>query len=190
VVVADDDPLTRMDIKSALQQGGLQVLGEAEDGRQAIDLARSLRPDLVILDVMMPNVDGLTAARSIRDERLSAVLLLTGYAQDQQMLERADTAGVLGFLNKPYRNEDLLAACSIAVGRFREREQLESEIEDLKDKMEARKLVGRAKALLMEKYNLTEREAFYRIQNKSQLLQKPPHEIAKAIITASELGVT
>jgi response regulator NasT len=115
-------------------------------------------------------------------------MLLTGYA-DNEMVARADAAGVLAYVRKPYRKEDLMPSIAIAMGRHRERRVLETEIDALKEKMEARKIVGRAKALLMERYNLTEREAFYRIQTKSQMLQKPAHEIAKAIIMASELGV-
>ena len=188
VVIADDDPLTRLDLRHSLEGLGLRVLGEAEDGRQALTLARTLRPDLMILDIMMPQMDGLETARLVRNEHLAAVVLLTGYAE-QDMIARADAAGVLAYLRKPFRPEELGPALAIALGRHRERQALESDLESLKEKMEARKLVGRAKAILMERHNLTEREAFYRIQAQSQSLQKPAHEIAKAIITASELGM-
>ena len=188
VIIADDDPLLRMDLRITLEELGHRVVGEAEDGRQAVVLARALRPDLLIMDVMMPQMDGLAAARVVRQEELAPVMLLTGYAQ-QEMIESADAAGVFAYLRKPFRKEDLPPALTIALGRHRERRHLQSEVEDLKEKMEARKVVGRAKALLMERYNLTEREAFHRIQAQSQSLQKPPHEIAQAIITASEMGV-
>jgi len=188
VVIADDDPLTRLDLRHSLEDLGLRVLGEAEDGRQALSLARTLRPDLMILDIMMPQMDGLEAARLARSEHLAAVVLLTGYAEED-MIAKADAAGVLAYLRKPFRPSDLGPALAIALGRHRERQALESDVESLKEKMEARKLVGRAKALLMERHDLTEREAFYRIQAQSQSLQKPAHEIAKAIITASELGM-
>jgi AmiR/NasT family two-component response regulator len=188
VVIADDDALIRLDLRITLEEMGHRVIGEAEDGRQAVSLARTLRPDLMILDVLMPQMDGLDAARLIRSESLAPVMLLTGYAEDE-MVARADAAGVLAYLRKPFRKEDLGPALAITLGRFRERRQLESEVEALKDKMEARKVVGRAKAMLMERYNLSEREAFHRIQAQSQSLQKAPHEIAQAIITASELGV-
>lgn len=188
VLIADDEPLTRLDLRVVLQELGVDVIGEAEDGKQAIELSRSLRPDLVIMDVMMPQMDGVEAARVLREQRLAPVMLLTGYADDA-MVARADAAGVLAYVRKPFRKDDILPSIAIAMGRHRERRVLESEIDALKEKMEARKIVGRAKALLMERYNLTEREAFYRIQTKSQMLQKPAHEIAKAIIMASELGV-
>jgi len=188
VVIADDDPLTRLDLRHSLESLGLRVLGEAEDGRQALALTRSLRPDLLILDIMMPQMDGLEAARLVRSEQLAAVVLLTGYAEED-MIAKADAAGVLAYLRKPFRPEELGPALAIALGRHRERQALESDVESLKEKMEARKLVGRAKAILMERHGLTEREAFYRIQAQSQTLQKPAHEIAKAIITASELGM-
>jgi len=188
VVFADDDPLTRLDLRHSLEGLGMRVLGEAEDGRQALALARSLRPDLLLLDIMMPQVDGLEAARVARDEHLAAVVLLTGYAEED-MVQKADEAGVLAYLRKPFRPEDLGPALALALGRHRERLALEAQIEDLQGKMEARKLVGRAKALLMERHNLSEREAFYRIQTQSQTLQKPAHEIARAIITASEMGI-
>lgn len=188
VVIADDDPLTRLDLRHGLESLGLRVLGEAEDGKQALELARALHPDLMILDIMMPRMDGLEAARLARHEQLAAVVLLTGYAE-QDMIAKADAAGVLAYLRKPFRTEELGPTLAIALGRHRERRALEADVENLKETMEARKIVGRAKALLMERHNLTEREAFYRIQAQSQSLQKPAHEIAKAIITASEMGL-
>lgn len=188
VVIADDDPLTRLDLRHSLEALGATVLAEAEDGRQAVALTRALRPDLVILDIMMPQMDGLEAARVLRGESLAAVVLLSSYAEED-MVAQADAAGVMAYLRKPFRQEDLGPAIAIALGRHRERQGLEADVETLREKMEARKIVGRAKALLMERYNLSEREAFHRIQAQSQNLQKPAHEIAQAIITASELGL-
>jgi AmiR/NasT family two-component response regulator len=188
VLVVDDEPITRMDLRVTLEATGVEVVGEAGDGKQAVEMSRSLHPDLVIMDVMMPNMDGLDAARVLKQEHLAPVVLLTGYAEED-MITRADAAGVIAYIRKPFRKEDLVPAMSIALARHREREDLEREIDALKEKMEARKVVGRAKALLMERYNLTEREAFHRIQDKSQTMHKPAHEIAKAIIIASELGV-
>ena len=188
VIIADDEPLTRLDLKATLEALGHRVIGEAEEGRQVVALARSLRPDLVILDIMMPGLSGLEVAQALYQENLAPVILLTGYAEDD-MVARADAAGVLAYLRKPFRKEDLPPAIVLALGRHRERRLLTEEIESLKDKIEARKLMGRAKALLMERYNLTEREAFHRIQSQSQTLQKPPQDIARAIITASEIGL-
>jgi response regulator NasT len=188
VILADDDPLIRLDLKATLEDLGHRVVGEAEDGHQAVALTRSLRPDLVILDVMMPQMNGLDAAQVLHREQLAAVILLTGYAEED-MIARADDAGVLAYLRKPFRREDLPPAIVLALGRHRERRSLADEIASLKDKIEARKLMGRAKALLMERHNLTEREAFHRIQSQSQSLQKPPQDIARAIITASEIGL-
>lgn len=188
VILADDDPLIRLDLKSTLEELGHRVIGEAEDGKQAIALASSLKPDLAILDIMMPGLSGLDAAQAIYTNQLSAVILLTGYTEED-MIARADNAGVLAYLRKPFRKEDLPPAIVLAMGRHRERLSLAEEIVSLRDKIEARKLMGRAKALLMERDNLTEREAFHRIQSQSQNLQKPPQEIARAIITASEIGL-
>jgi AmiR/NasT family two-component response regulator len=188
VLIVDDESLTRMDLRVSLESLGVDVVGEADDGKQAVDLARSLRPDLVVMDIMMPQMDGLEAARIMRYEQLAPVVLLSGYGEED-MVDRADAAGVMAYLRKPFRQEELVPTMAMALGRHRERQGLEREIDELKEKMEARKIVGRAKALLMEKYNLTEREAFHRIQSKSQTMQKPAHEIAKAIIMASELGV-
>ncbi len=188
IIIADDDPLTRLDLSHALRGLGMTVLGEAEDGRHALALARSLRPDLLILDIMMPQMDGLEAARVARTEQLGAVMLLSGYAEED-MIAQADAAGVLAYLRKPFRADELAPAIAISLGRHRERQALETDVEDLREKMEARKVVGRAKAILMERHQLSEREAFYRIQAQSQTLQKPASEIARAIITASEMGI-
>ncbi|MBV9850107.1 MAG: response regulator [Armatimonadetes bacterium] len=188
VIIADDEPLTRLDLKATLEELGHRVIAEADEGRQAVALTRTLRPDLVILDIMMPGQSGLEVAQALYSENLAPVILLTGYAEED-MIARADAAGVLAYLRKPFRKEDLPPAIVLALGRHRERRLLAEEIESLKDKMEARKLMGRAKALLMERYNLTEREAFHRIQSQSQTLDKPPQEIARAIITASEISL-
>ncbi len=144
VVIADDDALTRLDLRLALEEMGHRVIGEAEDGQTAAALARTLRPDLLILDIRMPHLSGLDAARLARHDNLAPVVLLTGYA-DEEMLAQADAAGVVAYLRKPLRPEDLPPAIAIALGRFRERRALEAEVAALRETMEARKVVGRAK---------------------------------------------
>ncbi|GAB4467453.1 MAG: response regulator [Armatimonadaceae bacterium] len=187
VLIADDDPIVRMDLRTLVTQLGHTVIGEAENGTQVLALARSLRPDLVLLDVLMPALSGLDVARLLAAEGLAAVLLFTGVT-DYEIIRQLDECGAMGFLSKPLRDTDLRFAIPIAVARFRERVALQNEIRSLNERMEARKLVGRAKAILMEQHRLSEREAFRRIQGQSQALNKPAHEIAQAIITASELA--
>jgi two-component system, response regulator PdtaR len=191
VLIVDGDPVARTDLRALLTQLGHSVVGEAESGGQALALTRALRPDLVLMDVLLPALSGLEVARALAAERLSAVLLFTGAtgATDDDTIEAADGTGAMGFLTQPLRPGDLRAAIPIAISRFRERLELEDELRDLNERMEARKLVGRAKAILMERHGLTERDAFRRIQTQSQTLSKPAHEIARAIITASEMAL-
>lgn len=186
LVIADDEPLVRLDLRQLLAGIGHTVVGEAENGEQALALARSLRPDAVILDIVMPHLGGVEVARALVAERLAAVLMLSGYPEPE-MIRRANEAGALAFISKPFRREHLEPAIPIAIARFRELVALENEVRSLNERMEARKLVGRAKAILMERQGLPEREAFRRIQSHSQALGKPVHEIAQAIITASEI---
>jgi two-component system, response regulator PdtaR len=188
VLIADDNPTIRMDLRTLLTQFGHIVVGEAESGGQALSLARSLRPDVVLVEIVLPALSGLEVTRVLTAERVSAVLLLTG-ASDEDILSHVDDCGAMGFLSKPLRPTDLRAAIAIALARFRERIALEDEVKSLGERMEARKLVGRAKAILMERHNLSEREAFRRIQTQSLTLNKPVHEIARAIITASEMAL-
>ena len=187
LLIADDESLVRLDLRRLLTEMGHEVVGEAENGQQALGLARSLRPDAVILDLVMPHLSGVAVARTLLAERVAPVLVLTGYPQTEN-IEQANEAGVLAFLAKPFRREDLEPAIAIVLSRFREMVALENEVQNLNERMEARKLVGRAKAILIEQHGLAEREAFRRIQAQSQTLGKPVHEIARAIITASEIG--
>jgi response regulator NasT len=188
LLIADDEPLVRLDLRDLLTRNGHTVVGEASSGEEALALARSLRPDAVILDVVLPHhLSGLDVARALGGGRIAPVVVVTGHA-NPEVVEKANEAGVLGFLCKPFRPEDLLPAIAIAIARFQELVALESEIRSLSERMEARKLVGRAKALLMERHGLQEREAFRRIQAQSLATGRPVHEIAQAIITASEIG--
>jgi AmiR/NasT family two-component response regulator len=188
VVIADDDAVIRMDLRAMLEEIGHEVVGEADNGETACYLARSLKPDLVILDIMMPKVSGLEAASIINQERLAPVLLLTAYSE-APMIERATEAGVLAYLVKPFRRQELQPAIEIAIARYRELSALEGELDSLQDQMETRKIVGKAKAILMERQGLAEREAFRRLQAQSLSLNKPLREIADAIILADEMNV-
>jgi two-component system, response regulator PdtaR len=188
VLIADDDAVIRMDLKAMLEEIGHSVVGEADNGETACYLARSLKPDLIILDIMMPKMSGLDAASAINQERLAPVLLLTAYSE-APMIEQATQAGVLAYLVKPFRKQELQPAIEIAVSRYRELAALEGELDSLQDQMETRKIVGKAKAILMERHGLAEREAFRRLQAQSLSLNKSLREIADAIILTDELNV-
>jgi AmiR/NasT family two-component response regulator len=188
VLIADDDVVIRMDLKAMLEELGHEVAGEADNGETACYLARSLKPDLVILDVMMPKMNGLEAAAAISSERLAPVLMLTAYSE-APMIEEATKAGVLAYLVKPFRKQELQPAIEIALARYRELAALEGELDALQEQMEARKIVGRAKAILMDRNGLSEREAFRRLQAQSLALSKSLREIADAIILTDEMNV-
>jgi len=187
VLIADDEPLIRMDLRGMLEEIGHEIIGEADNGSDACFMARSLKPDLVILDIMMPKMTGLEAASVINKERLAPVLLLTAYSE-ASMVEQATEAGVLAYLVKPFRKQELVPAIEIALARYRELMALEGEIESLQDQMETRKQVGRAKSILMEKFDLTEREAFRRLQAQSLSASRSLKEVADAIIMADEMN--
>jgi AmiR/NasT family two-component response regulator len=187
VLIVDDDPIVRLDLKNQVKAIGHSVAGEADSGSQALTLARNLRPDVVLLDIVLPHLSGIEVARTLTLERVAPVIIFTGSA-NSEVAAQAYSAGVMGFLSKPLRSSDLGPIISIAIARFAEMMALENEVKNLNARMEARRLVGRAKAILMEKQGLVERDAFRRIQAQSLALGKPVHEIAQAIITASELS--
>lgn len=186
IVIADDEPIIRMDLKTLLEEMGHNVVGEAADGQKALELARSLKPDVVIMDIKMPVMDGLDAAKIIAEEKIAPVVLLTAYSQ-KDLIERAKEAGVFGYLVKPFQESDLLPAIEIAIARYLEMQELESTVGDLQSKLETRKLVDRAKGILMDKRKLTEAEAFRLIQQQSMNQRKSMREIAEAIIIAHEI---
>jgi AmiR/NasT family two-component response regulator len=188
VLIADDDVVIRMDLKAMLEELGHEVAGEADNGETACYLAKSLKPDLIILDVMMPKMNGLEAAAAISSERLAPVLMLTAYSE-APMIEEATRAGVLAYLVKPFRKQELQPAIEIALARYKELSALEGELDALQEQMEARKIVGRAKAILMDRNGLSEREAFRRLQAQSLALSKSLREIADAIILTDEMNV-
>jgi len=186
IVIADDESIIRLDLKKMLEEMGHMVVGEASDGQKALELTRSLKPDIVILDIKMPVMDGLDAAKTIDDEKLAPVVLLTAYNQ-QDLISRAKEAGVFGYLVKPFKESDLAPAMEIAISRYIEMQALESQVGTLQEKLEARKLIDRAKGILMDKYKLTETEAFRRIQLQSMNTRKSMKEIAEAIIIAQDI---
>ena len=186
LVIADDESLIRMNLKETLVGLGYLVVGEAGDGVSAITLARQLQPDLVIMDIKMPKLDGIQAAEVLTQERIAPVLLLTAY-NDRELVERARDAGVVAYLVKPFREPDLLPAVEIAMARFAELRALDKQVGDLKEAMETRKIVERAKGLLMETQGLSEAEAFRRIQQLSMNTRKPMKEIAQALLLANQI---
>jgi two-component system, response regulator PdtaR len=187
VVIADDESIIRLDLKETLQRMGYEVVGEAGDGRTAVELVRQHRPDLAVLDVKMPELDGVDAAKEIAREKLAPVLLLTAYSQED-LVRRAMEAGVFAYVVKPFTESDLRPAIAIAIGRFREYSAIAQEAASLANALETRKLVDRAKGILMDKHGLKEQDAFRRIQQQSMNSRKTMREIAEAIIIASEVA--
>ena len=183
IVIADDEPIIRLDLRKTLENMGHQVVGESGDGAKAVDAARELKPDIVILDIKMPEMDGIDAAKIITTEGISPVLLLTAYSQ-KDLVDRAKDAGVFAYLVKPFKEADLLPAMEIAISRYEEFVELENEVSDLENKLDTRKAVDRAKGILMDQYGLKEQEAFRRIQVQSMNTRKSMREIAEAIIIA------
>ncbi len=166
VLIAEDEALIRLDLKEMLLEEGFDVVGEVADGASAVRLARELRPDLTVLDVKMPVMDGIEAAEAISKERLSAILILTAFSQ-RDLVERARRAGALAYLVKPFQKHDLLPAIEIATSRFRELSGLEATVDDLQGQLAARKVVERAKGLLQEREGLSESEAFRALQREA-----------------------
>jgi response regulator NasT len=186
IVLADDESIIRMDLKEMLTSLGYVVVGEAGDGRSAVSLARELRPDLVIMDIQMPDLDGIDAARILTQEAIAPVLLLTAYSQ-QQLIERAKEAGVVGYIVKPFRESDLAPAIEVALARYHEFRTMQAQLQDIQETLETRKLVERAKGLLMDSQGLKETEAFRKIQKASMNSRKSMREVAEAILLAHEL---
>lgn len=187
VIIADDESLIRMDLREMLTNLGYLVVGEAGDGRSAVNLAREVRPDIVIMDVKMPDMDGIEAARILTEERIAPVLLLSAYSQ-QELVQRARQAGVAGYLVKPFRESDLTPAIEVVLARFSEFRALEREVASLSDALETRKLVDRAKGILMDTQGLNENDAFRRIQKMSMNNRKSMRSVAEAIILAHQVS--
>ena len=187
VIIADDEAIVRMDLREMLTHLGYLVVGEVGDGRSAVNLARELKPDVVIMDIRMPDMDGIEAARILTQEAIAPVLLLSAYSQPD-LVARAREAGVAGYLVKPFQESDLAPAIEVVLGRFNEFKTLRKEVADLQDALETRKLVDRAKGILMDKQGLSEAEAFRKIQKMSMNNRRPMKEVAEAIILAHQVG--
>jgi response regulator NasT len=186
VIIAEDEALVRLDLKESLENLGYLVVGEASDGVSTVNMARELRPDVVVMDIKMPQMDGIEAARILTQEKIAPVLLITAYGQ-KDLIERAKAAGVVGYLVKPWKEMDLAPAIEVALARFEEFRTLETEVRDLQTALETRKLVDRAKGILMDTQGLTEAAAFRKIQKMSMNTRKSMKEIAEAIILAQQL---
>ncbi|MZE80175.1 ANTAR domain-containing response regulator [Streptomyces xinghaiensis] len=185
VVIAEDEALIRLDLKEMLEEEGYSVVGEAGDGQKAVELAREHRPDLVILDVKMPVLDGISAAEQIAAESIAPVLMLTAFSQ-RELVERARDAGAMAYLVKPFSKSDVVPAIEMAVSRFTQLKALESEVADLTQRLETRKLVDRAKSVLQTQYGLTEPAAFRWIQKTSMDRRLSMQQVAEAIIEDAE----
>jgi AmiR/NasT family two-component response regulator len=184
VVIAEDEAIIRLDLKESLEEEGYQVVGEAGRGDRAVELVRELRPDLAILDIKMPGVDGLTAARTIASERICAVLMLTAFSQ-RDIIEEARDAGALAYLVKPFQKNDLIPAIEVAIGRFRELQQLDSEVDALGEQLEARKVIDRAKGVLMDECGLKESDAFTFIQRTAMSERCRMRDVAERVVAGS-----
>lgn len=188
VVIADDESVIRADLREMLTNLNYLVVGEAGDGQSAVNTARELKPDVVIMDIKMPDLDGIQAAKILTQEQIAPVLLLTAYSQ-RDLVDRAKEAGVVGYLVKPFREQEILPAIEIALARFAEFRELKKETADLQETLETRKVVDRAKGILMDQQGMTEQEAFRKIQKTSMNSRKPMKEVAEAIILAHETKV-
>lgn len=189
ILIADDESIIRLDLKEMLEEHGHQVIGEATDGQVAVDLADRLAPDLIVMDIKMPNLDGLGAVKLINaaGKKRVPVVMVTAYSQPE-LVEQAVELGVFAYLVKPIKEADILPTIEVAMSRADEMNALTQEVTNLKDALETRKLVEKAKGILIETYGITESEAFRRIQKLSMNSRKPIRDIADAIILAREVN--
>lgn len=181
VVVAEDEALIRMDLVEMLAEQGYEIVGQAGDGQTAVDLARALSPDLVMMDVQMPGVDGITAASQIAAERIAPVVMLTAFSQ-RELVERARDAGAMAYLVKPFTPSDLVPAIEMAMSRYTELRALEAEVDDLQEQLETRKLVERAKGVLQEALGISEPQAFRWIQKTAMDARTSMRQVAQAVV--------
>ena len=181
VVIAEDEAIIRLDLKELLEEEGYDVVGETGRGDEAIELVRQTEPDLVILDIKMPGMDGLSAARHISSERLAAVLVLTAFSQ-RDLVDQARDAGALAYLVKPFQKSDLIPAMEMALGRHAELTSLERDVGNLAERLEARKAIDRAKGVLMDQHGKTEQEAWRDLQQQAMHNRVKVHDIARRVI--------
>jgi response regulator NasT len=182
VVIAEDEAIIRLDLKETLEEEGYEVVGETGRGDEAVELVRDLAPDLAILDIKMPGLDGLSAARAISADHRSAVLILTAFSQ-RDLIEQARDAGALAYLVKPFQRSELIPAVEVALGRFREMQALFDQNASLEDQLETRKVVDRAKGLLMDHHQLSEADAFSWIQKRAMQERRSMRDVAAEVIT-------
>jgi two-component system, response regulator PdtaR len=182
VVLAEDEALIRLDLAEMLAEEGYDVVGQAGDGEKAVRLVEELRPDLVVLDVKMPKLDGITAASRIAQQRIAPVVILTAFSQ-RELVDRAREAGAMAYVVKPFGRADLVPAIEIARSRFAELQQLEAEVADLTDRLETRKLVDRAKGVLQQQLGISEPDAFRWIQKTAMDLRLSMREVAQGVVT-------
>ncbi|MBN9104309.1 MAG: response regulator [Propionibacteriaceae bacterium] len=187
VLVAEDEAVIRLDLVELLTEEGYDVIAEAGDGAEALRLARELSPDLVVMDVKMPKMDGITAAAQIAEERIAPVVMLTAFSQ-RELVERARDAGAMAYVVKPFDSSDVVPAIEIAIGRFAEIRAVEAEVADLEERFASRKAVDQAKGLLQEGLGLSEPEAFRWIQKTAMDLRKSMREVAEGVIEHSKSG--
>jgi response regulator NasT len=185
VLIAEDEALIRLDLKEMLEEEGYSVVGEAGDGAQAVSLAEELKPDLIILDVKMPILDGIAAAEQIARKRIAPVVILTAFSQ-RDLVEKAREAGAMAYLVKPFQKKDLLPTIEMALSRYTELLGLEAEVDDLQARLEARKLVERAKGVLMSEHSMSEPEAFRWIQRTSMNKRLTMRALAEAVLAGTD----
>ncbi len=185
ILLADDEAILRLDLREMLTEVGYEIAGEAVNGEEAVNMTRSLKPDFIIMDVKMPGMDGISAAEIIAAENIAPVLLLTAYSQ-QDIVDKAKNAGVIGYLVKPVREEQLFPAMEIAVSRFAEIQTLNKEVGNLKESLETRRLLDRAKGILMTVHGMTEQEAYRKMQQYSMSKRITLKELAERIIVADK----
>ncbi len=182
VVIAEDEAIIRLDLKELLEEEGFDVVGETGRGDEAVELVRELQPELAILDIKMPGLDGLSAARQIAGDRLAAVLILTAFSQ-RDLVEQARDAGAMSYIVKPFQRSDLIPAIEVALGRHAELKSLEHEVGDLTERLEARKTIDRAKGVLMDAHGLTEQAAWRFLQTQAMNRRTKVHEVATLVVT-------